>query len=68
MMRILSPLAEVKNPLRVKELRNSRRDPTAPRQRTASNSPGLAAVVDAWPTLPEAIKAGILSMIKAAVR
>jgi len=26
----------------------------------------LAAVVAAWPTLPEAIKAGILAMIRAA--
>jgi hypothetical protein len=28
----------------------------------------LAAVVDAWPDLPEAIKAGILAMIKAGNR
>lgn len=28
--------------------------------------PDLAAVVDAWPKLPEAIKAGILAMVKAA--
>ncbi len=28
--------------------------------------PNLAAVVDAWPTLPEAIKVGILAMIRAA--
>jgi hypothetical protein len=28
----------------------------------------LAAVVDAWPELPEAIKAGILAMVKAAAR
>ena len=28
--------------------------------------PDLAAVVDAWPRLPEAIKAGILAMIRAA--
>ena len=26
----------------------------------------LAAVVDAWPTLPEPIKAGVLAMVKAA--
>jgi hypothetical protein len=26
----------------------------------------LAAVVDAWPTLPEALKTGILAMVKAA--
>jgi hypothetical protein len=28
--------------------------------------PDLVAVVDAWPTLPEAIRAGILTMVKAA--
>ncbi len=28
--------------------------------------PDLAAVVEAWPDLPEAIKAGILAMVKAA--
>jgi hypothetical protein len=28
--------------------------------------PDLAAVVDAWPELPEAIKAGIMAMVKAA--
>jgi hypothetical protein len=27
------------------------------------NDPDLAAVVDAWPTLPQPIKAGILAMI-----
>jgi len=27
----------------------------------------LAAVVDAWPELPEAIRAGILAMVKAAL-
>ena len=26
---------------------------------------GLAAVVNAWPELPEALKAGILAMVKA---
>ena len=28
--------------------------------------PDLAAVIDAWPTLPEAIRTGIVAMIKAA--
>jgi hypothetical protein len=28
--------------------------------------PDLATVVDAWPKLPEALKAGILAMVKAA--
>ena len=31
-----------------------------------SDDPDLAAVVAAWPELPEAIKAGILAMVKAA--
>jgi hypothetical protein len=35
-------------------------------QRAESNDAALAAVVDAWPALPEAIKAGILAMVKAA--
>ncbi len=29
------------------------------------NSPDLAAVVEAWPDLPEALKAGIVAMVKA---
>jgi hypothetical protein len=30
------------------------------------NNPDLLAVVEAWPTLPEAIQAGILTMVRAA--
>jgi hypothetical protein len=33
---------------------------------TCQNHPDLAAVVAAWPRLPEAIRAGIVAMIKAA--
>jgi hypothetical protein len=29
-------------------------------------APELAAVVDAWPELPESIKAGILALVRAA--
>ena len=36
--------------------------PTAPRD----TSPDLALVVDAWPTLPEAVRAGIVAMVRAA--
>jgi hypothetical protein len=38
--------------------------PSAHRQ--PSLPPDLAAVVTAWPALPEAIRAGILAMVKAA--
>ncbi len=34
--------------------------------RLLPDDPGLAAVVAAWPDLPEAIKAGIVAMVKAA--
>lgn len=33
---------------------------------TGPNDPRLAAVIGAWPSLPEPIKAGILAMIRAA--
>ena len=33
---------------------------------TCRTDPDLAAVVEAWPDLPEALKAGILAMVKAA--
>jgi len=32
----------------------------------APADPQLAQVIDAWPTLPEALKAGIVAMVKAA--
>jgi hypothetical protein len=33
---------------------------------TCQTDPDLAKIVDAWPNLPEAIKAGMLAMVKAA--
>jgi hypothetical protein len=33
---------------------------------TCPSDPDLAVVVAAWPSLPEAIRAGILAMVKAA--
>ena len=35
-------------------------------QPDVTTGPDLAAVVEAWPDLPEAIKAGIVAMVKAA--
>ena len=33
-----------------------------------TSDPDLASVVNAWPSLPEPMKAGILAMVKAATR
>jgi hypothetical protein len=33
---------------------------------TSQSNPGLKAVIDAWPTLPEPIRAGILALVRAA--
>ena len=33
---------------------------------TCQTDPDLARIVDAWPTLPEAVRAGIVAMVKAA--
>jgi hypothetical protein len=38
----------------------------APATPSPAIDPGLAALIDAWPTLPEPIRAGILAMIRAA--
>jgi len=34
---------------------------------TCKTDPDLAALVDAWPALPEAVRAGIVAMVKATV-
>ena len=34
--------------------------------KTPAIDPALAALIDAWPTLPDAIRAGILAMVRAA--
>jgi hypothetical protein len=48
-----------------KNLRNPDESLTAQGQRAASNDPDLTALVEAWPKLPAALKAGIMAMIKA---
>ena len=53
--------------LNERELGNHASPETAQGQRAALEmAPDLAAVVAAWPTLPEVIRAGILAMVKAA--
>jgi len=42
------------------------RDPTRRRHPDVGDGPDLAAVVAAWPELPEVLKAGIVAMVKAA--
>jgi hypothetical protein len=34
-------------------------------RKNAATDPDLQSVVDAWPTLPDAVKAGILAMVRA---
>ncbi len=51
-----------------KDLKISRENQTSEAERTtgAPNDPDLAAVLNAWPSLPAALRAGILAMVKAA--
>jgi hypothetical protein len=65
-LRIMRPPLELTKVKSVKPLRL----PTSPIAHhlptdTRKSNPDLAAVVDAWPTLPEAVKAGIVAMVKA---
>jgi len=41
-------------------------DAGAVETKTAHDDGDLQAIIDAWPTLPDAIRAGILAMVKAA--
>jgi hypothetical protein len=38
------------------------------RHDTCQTDPDLARIVDAWPTLPEAVRAGITAMVRAATK
>jgi hypothetical protein len=38
----------------------------AHRQRAASDDPDLAAIIDAWDRLPEAVRASIMMLVRAA--
>ena len=41
--------------------------PVAPLLPHPTADPGLASVIDAWPKLPEPVRAGILAMVRASV-
>jgi hypothetical protein len=59
---------EAANPIGHKDLGNSDYDVAALGQRAASTDPDLAAVIDAWGQLPEALRTGIVAMVKAATK
>ena len=54
------------NPQRTAQKAAYVRNPTDP-DSTPESDPDLAAIVTAWPTLPEAIRAGIVAMVRATV-
>jgi hypothetical protein len=54
-------------PISRNKLRNQAPPLTAHGQRAESNDPALTVVIEAWDRLPEAIRAGILAMVKAAI-
>ena len=58
--------ADHANAFRPNGLRQSFVTSTAPGQRAAPTDPDLATVVDAWDRLPEAVRAGIVAMVRAA--
>ncbi len=60
-----NPASQLRNPPPSLAAQGKRAAPSNPHQ-TASTDPALAAVVEAWPDLPEALKAGVLAMVKAA--
>ena len=54
------------NPEKTGVSENAGADAGAVETKNAHDDADLQAIVDAWPTLPEAIKAGILAMVTAA--
>jgi hypothetical protein len=34
---------------------------------TRPSDPNLTAIIDAWPSLPEAVRAGIIALVKATI-
>jgi hypothetical protein len=65
--RILSPPTGSHKSQLGNDLRMAQPDLSVQGQRAASNpAPDLAEIIDAWPTLAEPIRAGILAMIRCA--
>ena len=48
-----------------KTCKNNIPAPTSRLPQSVLKDPNLSAIIQAWPSLPEAIKAGILAMVKA---
>lgn len=63
----LEPLSSGAQPSLNTEVTADEQSVWAPRwARLAQDDPELTAVLTAWPELPEAVKAGIVAMVKAA--
>jgi len=62
----MRPLASDRKDSLLKDV-TSHQEPLAPdaRPQAAQMAPDLAEILDAWPELPEAIRAGILAVVKA---
>ncbi len=65
-LRIMRPPLENRKYHQTQDLRQATLSQTAQGQRPESNDPDLAAVIDAWDTLPEAVRASILMLVEAA--
>ena len=59
--------ATPENPEKTGISENAGADAGAVETKTAHDDPDLQAIIDAWPTLPEAIKVAILATVKAGV-
>jgi hypothetical protein len=65
----LNPTAEIPKPKDDNDFGNATPPVTALCQRATSNLPSdLTTVIDAWDRLPEAVRAGIVAMVKASDR
>ncbi len=73
-LRFTKPVGKIRNPLQPQQVTNPADSVGTPWGQTTHNpahsiaiaDKNLQAVIDAWPTLPEAIRAGIAAMVAAA--